>query len=241
VKKSLRSLRERSENTSKKLTLKSLLYQSTEKLLGRSIAKALYFQQKKHLLRGQKLLFVHIPRTGGTSVSKALYGGTIGHLHLSEWENLLRAEQFEQYTSFSIIRNPFDRLLSAYHFLRKRRQLPKRIIKITEPREAFVVFVKEWLVQQDLSKADFTLEPQHPYVGSYVDGQYRQQVQRLFCYEQMEEVEVFLQEQSGRNIRLQRFNQIRREHDREYYYDAETKALVYALYRVDFELGGYDV
>jgi hypothetical protein len=77
------------------------------------------------ILEDYKLLFIHIPRTGGTSVEKffefkshdnllsgrppTVYNGQ--HFTLSEYAEKINVEK---YFKFTIVRNPWDRLLSWY-------------------------------------------------------------------------------------------------------------------------------
>lgn len=64
-------------------------------------------------------LFLHLPKTGGVSISRALYGCLgMGHTTLGEYRALFRPRALERMFKFSFVRNPFDRIHSAYHFLR---------------------------------------------------------------------------------------------------------------------------
>ena len=67
-----------------------------------------------------KLIFVHITRTGGTSVEVACVGdawdtvnAATKHVSVSQAESLY-AGYWSQYVKFSIVRNPFDRLASMF-------------------------------------------------------------------------------------------------------------------------------
>ncbi|MCB1775059.1 MAG: sulfotransferase family 2 domain-containing protein [Gammaproteobacteria bacterium] len=69
----------------------------------------------------RKLLFIHIARTGGSSVETALVGGdwwTIDpgskHISASQARALYGEEIWQSYTKFSIVRNPWDRLVSMW-------------------------------------------------------------------------------------------------------------------------------
>jgi chondroitin 4-sulfotransferase 11 len=64
-------------------------------------------------------IFVHIPKTGGVSINRALYGSLgMGHMSLGEYRKLFRSRAFRRMFKFTFVRNPFDRIHSAYHFLR---------------------------------------------------------------------------------------------------------------------------
>ena len=65
-----------------------------------------------------RCIFVHIPKTGGTSISKALFGSEFGHCTVDHYE-IFSPERFRNYFKFAFVRNPWDRLLSAYKFLKK--------------------------------------------------------------------------------------------------------------------------
>ena len=61
------------------------------------------------------LVFVHIPKCGGTSISEWFSDGKkyVGHPKL---ESLGTPRPF----SFTVVRNPWDRVVSAYHYLFKK-------------------------------------------------------------------------------------------------------------------------
>ena len=69
----------------------------------------------------RKLLFVHIARTGGTSIEAALVGcdwweidPATKHLSASQAKRLYGDEIWSSYTTFTVVRNPWDRLVSMY-------------------------------------------------------------------------------------------------------------------------------
>ena len=67
-----------------------------------------------------KTIFIHIPKTAGVSLVKAIYGDVTLSGHRSFYFNsIVLKTNKEKYFSFSFIRNPFDRLYSTYMFLSK--------------------------------------------------------------------------------------------------------------------------
>jgi hypothetical protein len=82
-----------------------------------------------------KFAFVHIPRTGGTSVETALGGRKSIHHTPLEYinghrdtllPNGLGWELWNEYHTFTIVRNPFDQVVSLYEFLKRGSELHKR-------------------------------------------------------------------------------------------------------------------
>ena len=76
-----------------------------------------------HICDDKKFVFCHIPKTGGRSIAKMvrpLCNRRVGGVH-TRMRRLLRQEpDLEDYFSFCMVRNPYDRVLSAYRFLFRR-------------------------------------------------------------------------------------------------------------------------
>ena len=61
----------------------------------------------------RRLLFIHIPKNGGTSISEALYGTHIGH-NTIRYYRAVAPIITETVPTFAVLRDPADRFLSAY-------------------------------------------------------------------------------------------------------------------------------
>jgi hypothetical protein len=68
-------------------------------------------------------IFIHIPRTGGTSIATALYGELFGHPYFEEFL-AHDPEKASRYFKFTIVRNPWDRLVSCYAQMQKENNNP---------------------------------------------------------------------------------------------------------------------
>jgi len=63
----------------------------------------------------RRLIFVHVPKAAGTSISQTLYGGSAWHYSAAELR-LINPLKFGRYPKVSFVRNPFDRLRSTFAY-----------------------------------------------------------------------------------------------------------------------------
>lgn len=124
-------------------------------------------RRRRKLWLEQKVIFIHVPKTGGTSVSHALYGRSLGHLKSCDIKRWCPKE-FEDLFKFGFTRNPWDRAVSAYRFARKGSTETAGIKNFkqyqTPDFQDFETFVNEWLSSKDLSKVDYVFQPQYPFI-----------------------------------------------------------------------------
>lgn len=73
--------------------------------------------------QAHRAIFVHVPKTGGTSILKATDAGWQPHVPISRYA-AVDPKRCQEYFKFTFVRNPWDRLLSGYAFLRFDRNLP---------------------------------------------------------------------------------------------------------------------
>lgn len=66
-----------------------------------------------------KVLFIHIPKTAGTSILSVLSGGKRIRRDHAPWYiyNNFNRWKFARYFKFTFVRNPYDRLVSTYEYL----------------------------------------------------------------------------------------------------------------------------
>ena len=96
----------------------------TEKYVLRDFAARLYRGYKRRHFpysakeRRHDFIFIHIPKSGGTALRTALGYSKTGRQHLP-WYVYYSANPnfFERSFKFAIVRNPWDRAVSAYHYL----------------------------------------------------------------------------------------------------------------------------
>src|SRR5262249_8661811 len=65
-----------------------------------------------------RCIYVHIPKTGGISIGTSLFVHPIGHRRLEVYQLAYSRAEFESYVKFAFVRDPWDRLVSTYFFLK---------------------------------------------------------------------------------------------------------------------------
>lgn len=116
-----------------------------------------------------KSIFVHIPKAGGISIIKSLYGeqaGGFGHPTYWRFFKLFGTRRFNVYYKFTFVRNPWDRLHSAYSFLKKggMNHLDQKFSKqVMGEVNTFEDFVMHWLTEDRVNSWVHFL-PQHIFI-----------------------------------------------------------------------------
>lgn len=66
----------------------------------------------------KKCIFVHITKSAGTSIAKSLFGELPYHYTATEYRVIFGRKIFNDYFKFAFVRNPWDRLHSAFSYLK---------------------------------------------------------------------------------------------------------------------------
>lgn len=184
--------------------------------------------------------FIHIPRTAGKSVMRTLYTHDQFHFTVAR----MLSVSFPDVCAlprFAIVRNPWDRAVSAYHFATQggvpgwaHMNHPERY---QGPKFAsFETFVHEYLSQHDPRELDGVFRPQSCYV-TLKDGSVP--INYLGHFDKMAETEAWLSETLGRDVKFPRTNQTTRDFYPSYYND-DTRAIVGRLYQEDVDRFGFE-
>ncbi|WP_158681668.1 sulfotransferase family 2 domain-containing protein [Microbulbifer pacificus] len=191
------------------------------------------------LVRDAGILFVHIPKTAGISLSYALYGREIGHRKLSDYLQV-DASYAENLFKFSVVRNPWDRLVSAYSYLKQGGQYSSVSDCIFSRStlwkyDTFEKMVNKWLSAETVTSY-FHFEPQFSYlVGA--DGEIA--VDKVLKFESLSADLSSIQDQMGRRLDLAQKNKSTRKNYKEYYDETMVKKVA-SVYEQDIELLGYN-
>ena len=185
-----------------------------------------------------RCVFIHIPKTAGVSVSHALFGnGGNTHAPLAAVQRVVQEDEFDTYFKFTFVRNPWDRLVSAYEYLRvgvSPDEYDWAMSQKVNGFGSFHAFVR-WLGHTGASEGMHFL-PQHAHVRTKDSENGMDFVGR---YETLEPDLAYVAERLGVQARLPHLNRSPGRRPYEEYYDAGTREIVGQVYRRDVELFGY--
>ena len=96
-------------------------------------------------------IFIHINKCGGTTIDTVLGGGFRGHAKIRSYISRRRA--FSHYFKFAFVRNPWDRMVSFYHYqLQNRwRSFPTLKSRARSGKDdiSFDEFIKTWMSKKN--------------------------------------------------------------------------------------------
>jgi len=198
------------------------------------------FRRRKYWARSN-CIFIHVPKAAGTSINRALYGRTLGHYSALEIKDTF-PKLYERAFKFSVVRNPWDRLLSAYRFAKQGSTESMGVYMPEQYRrpefDTFERFINDWLPFQDLTRIDFIFRPQHIFVCD-TNGQVM-----LDFLGKTETIESDLLKVSAKVGRVITAGKVNSTSDvmsdyRLAYKNSRMVDLVYALYREDVDKFDY--
>ena len=99
-----------------------------------------------------KVIFIHIPKTGGTTINSAMnnsywqteVGFNYRHILSDKKSNSgdifdpYENEKYKDYIIFTILRHPVDRITSEYHFIRERKEFTNLLKKHPKDFESYI-------------------------------------------------------------------------------------------------------
>lgn len=181
-------------------------------------------------------IFLHTPKCAGSSIIKSFYNNTnIGH-YPAIWYEGAYPKEFDNYFKFSFVRNPFDRIVSAYHYLsQSKTSRNKPITKFVNNFNSFDEFILEWLCEENIKKIVVT-SPQYLYLEDQFGS-----IRHMNYIGRMESLEKdikFITNKLGFDSRLMKINQSKRKDFRSYY-NNELVDHVSLVYERDIKLFGY--
>jgi hypothetical protein len=186
----------------------------------------------------KKAIFVHIPKCAGISVCKSLFGNLGGgHNTLEQYTYIFSPKELSSYFKFTFVRNPWDRLVSAYHFLQKggisnedKHFFDVHLAKYKD----FDDFVINWINKENIMRG-LHFRPQWSFI---YDKRQKITVDFIGKFEDIDKDFNFVCQKLGVDIIIEKTNVTERRPYQKYYSE-ETKEIVRNVYQRDIEEFGY--
>ena len=191
-------------------------------------------------------IFIHIPKNAGTSIEAHFLNRGFNfqpekHATIHEIKKMFPGV-YNSHNKFTIIRNPYDRMISWYYYLKECKDIleendiptllsePSLSSSVVQTKSIIDVKFKEWI------KNPFSFYPKPPF-NHYLDPQHTwiDETVTVLKFENLQkEVNKFF----DKNIELKVFNKTKHENYLNYY-DKETLDIVYNKYKEDFKKYNY--
>ncbi len=182
------------------------------------------------------VVWFSVPKTASTSIERALRGrallagrqwevGKVFRLHRGEFESVRRRfpDRWGRATKFTVVRNPWDRLVSGWRYVAADRPLRELLLNLPE--------------RTDRHRWHHVTRTQSEFL---VDESGRLIPDHILRFESLQEdMNRFCESVGLTPIPLPHVNRTSRQEYRAYY-DDETRGMVADLFRRDIELFGYE-
>ena len=211
-------------------------------LVGTPLERALLVRRRSRIWRRAGIVLIHVPKAAGTSLSQALYGRFLGHVRAADVKRWApRAVQ--SLPMLAVARNPWDRLVSAYRFVKRGSGTGPNAGGVWRPEqyqgpqfETFERFVTEWLASRDPRELDLVFQPQSQFVFAR-DGQIL--VDHVGRFENLEASYAWLREKRPDIAPLAQSNVSGERVDYRGFYTPALAELVGKIYADDARIFGY--
>lgn len=191
--------------------------------------------------RNTQSIFVHVPKSAGISIGYSLYGRKTGdHRTIADYKLCFKKDEFKSFFKFTFVRNPWDRLVSAYLYMKnggRNKEDYDWSTKVLSPYKNFEEFVIGWLKEENIRQG-LHFRPQYEFLcskGSTIE------VDFIGHFENIANDYDYIKSKIGMGRELGCYNKTgNKKKDYRRYYTGRTKEIVEYIYREDIKLFGYD-
>ncbi len=186
-----------------------------------------------------KCIFIHIPKCAGVAVSTALFNNLAGgHATARQYQLIFSPTDFANYFKFAVVRNPWDRLVSAFHFLKgggmdevDRSWAAENLA----PFDNFNDFVTQWVNKNNV-RTEIHLRPQ----VEFLCRRNTLLVDFVGYFENLEHDFGCISSRLGMGDKILRKMNSSKRIDYKDYYTEQTKRIVADVYWDDIRVLGYN-
>ncbi len=171
-----------------------------------------------------KIIFVHITKTAGISIEKYFNQPRQDHRTSIDYISLLGKDEYRKYFSFTIVRNPWDKMVSQYFY-----NAHKFVPKGTSFKEYIQLFAQ-----------GYKITTHSPFHFSYIyDSNNNLAVDYIGRFEDLDKSMEYICNTIG--IKYDKLPHENKSKHKKYekYYDEESRELVYKIFKAEINYFGY--
>ena len=204
--------------------------------------------------KNKNLLFIHIPKTGGTVIEdeiknvykQTIYSGYTNNILDSPYNKFSLQHQFytilykyqdkldinfNNIKIFSVVRNPYDRIISDLLWWKRKKKYPEFKINYNDTEEIYNFIKNNYLNRDDLDNHN---QPQYKFITDE-NLNLISNIQIFYC-ELLNDTNNELNEFLGFNINIKREN-VNKNYSK--FLNKKSVLLINDFYKKDFELFNY--
>tara|TARA_R100001530_G_scaffold128235_1_gene97858 strand:+ start:76 stop:615 length:540 start_codon:yes stop_codon:yes gene_type:complete len=175
------------------------------------------------IIEEHKTIFIHIPKNAGTAI-ETLFGNSSFRIQPDKHANIHEIKKkfpkvYDSYRKFTIIRNPYDKMVSWYFYLKRNLGKSYDIIDFNE-------WIKDPSQFWHANDPIHFLDSQHTWIDNTV---------KIIKFENLDKE---LNEFFGKDIDLPVVNKSNHDHYSTYY-NRESLDIIYDRYKEDFKKYNY--
>jgi chondroitin 4-sulfotransferase 11 len=194
-----------------------------------------------------EVIFVHIPKAAGNGITISLFNlPSTGHYFAEKYKKDDSAK-YKNYFKFTVVRNPWDRLVSAFHYLNSEKggiglwDKEFQLLYLNRL-DDFKSFIDEMINNDEFKKKILLWThfiPQHKFLC--VDKELQLDFDFICRYETLGNDFNKLKVLLGKNdVQLKKVNKSDHKNYRNYYTEVYMIDFVSEVYRIDIELLNYE-
>ncbi|MGK7962050.1 sulfotransferase family 2 domain-containing protein [Crocosphaera sp.] len=206
-------------------------------------------------------IFIHIPKTGGTSIEKMIWPekedkteanlwkgfidgyhnkyqtGGLQHLLASQVKQEVGDDIFNQYFKFTIVRNPWDKVISQYSYMKKRKDLRNFIgMEKDDCLKTYLSLITKKNHVQWEHQHKFVLDESQNIIVDYI-GKFEEFNKDVYTI--LDKINIRTKILGIRVLKILHTNRSQERLPYSEYYDSESREMVANIYRKDIELFDY--
>ncbi len=185
-------------------------------------------------------IFIHIPKCAGQSVRATLFNDLQpGHINVYTYQQIFPRSIYNKYFKFSIVRNPWDRLVSAYFFMKSGGAHKKDLDWAEENLGSFTDFPT--FVKYGLPLAKIQTWPHFRPQVEFLKGQNEKiELDYIGRFENIENDFDYIRKRLGVKTELLYVNRTKSKRDPyQTYYSDEIREIAAEVYKEDIEAFDY--